>query len=134
MAGDDLLCVIDQDRIAEAILLDAVCNLPDLAVRMRSGVIGVRSQVANKRIFDFHRNSSISLYPDVAPRGPVGPRVTPPGETLGQGIDLIVMAPGESQQLRGELSQGARRGRRTEPPANRSVCAMRRARLSVSGL
>jgi hypothetical protein len=58
MAGDDLLCIVDQDRIAEPELLDAVCDLPDLALRMRSGIVGVRPQLASKRIFNFHRNSS----------------------------------------------------------------------------
>src|SRR5437660_10005433 len=59
MTGDDLLCIINQNRITEPKLLDAVCDLPDLLLRMRPGIVRVRPQLANTRKFDFHRNSSL---------------------------------------------------------------------------
>ena len=46
MAGDDLLRVIDQDRIAQAELLDAACDLSDLSLRMRPGIVRVRPPCA----------------------------------------------------------------------------------------
>jgi len=39
MAGDDLLGIIDQDRIAEAEPRDAVRDLPNLLLRMRAGIV-----------------------------------------------------------------------------------------------
>src|SRR5438270_508209 len=61
MTGDDLLCIINQNRITEPKLLDTVCDLPDLLLRMRPGIVRVRPQLANTRKFDFHRNSSFSM-------------------------------------------------------------------------
>jgi len=51
------------------------------------------------------------------------PLLATPGEALGESIDLIVVATGKREQLSDEFFQpsgAARRGRRTDPPANRS--------------
>src|SRR5262245_49783036 len=57
VTSDDLLVIIDQNRIAEAELRDAVRDLADLLLRMRPGIVRVRPQFANTHIVDFH------LYP-----------------------------------------------------------------------
>jgi hypothetical protein len=63
------------------------------------------------------------------------PLLAAPGEALGESIDLIVVATGKREQLSDEFFQpSGAPGRRTDPPANRSVWAINRARLSVSGL
>jgi len=54
VTGDDLLVIIDQDRIAEAELRNAVRDLADLLLRMRPGIVRVRPQLANSYIVDFH--------------------------------------------------------------------------------
>jgi hypothetical protein len=54
MAGNDLLCIVDQDRVAESELLDAVRDLLNLLLRMRPGIVWVRPQLADKYIFDLH--------------------------------------------------------------------------------
>src|SRR6266568_7196896 len=57
VTSDDLLVIIDQNRIAEAELRDAVGDLADLLLRMRPGIVRVWPQLANSYIVDFH------LYP-----------------------------------------------------------------------
>ena len=42
VAGDDLFRIVDQDRIAEAELCNAVRNLLNLFLRMRAGIVRVR--------------------------------------------------------------------------------------------
>jgi hypothetical protein len=42
VARNDLLGIIDQDRVAEAKLFDALCDLLNLLARMRARVIWVR--------------------------------------------------------------------------------------------
>jgi hypothetical protein len=54
--GYDLIRVIDQDGVAKAKLLDALGDLTNLLLRMRPGVVHVRSQVSYSHEFDFHRN------------------------------------------------------------------------------
>jgi hypothetical protein len=38
-----MLGIVDQDRVAEAELLDAPCNLPNLFLRMGAGIVWVYS-------------------------------------------------------------------------------------------
>ena len=54
VAGDDLLGIVDQDRVAEAELLDALCDLANLLLRMRAGIVWVRPQLAHRCVFDLH--------------------------------------------------------------------------------
>ena len=71
--------------------------------------------------------------PAVEPH-PLTPHGPPPGKSLGQGVDLVVVTPRESKKFGREgVKPGCTLGSRTEPPANRSDWAIRRERLSVSG-
>src|SRR4051812_47911028 len=54
VAGDNLVHIVDQDRIAEAELLDAPRDLPNLLPRMRSGIVWIRTQLAHRPVFDLH--------------------------------------------------------------------------------
>jgi hypothetical protein len=64
----------------------------------------------------------------------VAPHKPTPGQTLGQGIDLVVVAAGEGQKFgHGILKPRCPLGSRTEPPLNRSHWVIRRESLSVSG-
>ena len=62
VTGDDLPVIIDQDRIAEAELRDAVRDLADLLLRMRPGIVRVWPQIANTSKFNFHRNPFFSVW------------------------------------------------------------------------
>ena len=46
VTSDDLLCIVHQDGITEAELLDALCELPYLLARMSSGIVRMRPQFA----------------------------------------------------------------------------------------
>jgi hypothetical protein len=63
VACDDLLGIVDQDRVAEAELLDAVCDLPNLLFGMRPGIVWVRPQLAHTRVFDLHSVSPSEKWP-----------------------------------------------------------------------
>ena len=54
---------------------------------------------------------------------PAAPALATPSKALGEGINLIVVPTGKSEQLSDEFFQPCQRagGRRTDPPANRSV-------------
>jgi hypothetical protein len=54
MAGDDLVRIADQDRIGEAEPPDAVGDLSDLFLGMRSGVPAVRTQPGDRHRLDGH--------------------------------------------------------------------------------
>jgi hypothetical protein len=58
VSGDHLVVVVDQDGIAEAKLFDAFGDLPNLLLGMRPGIVGIGSQVAHRRDFNFHCKSS----------------------------------------------------------------------------
>jgi hypothetical protein len=52
----------------------------------------------------------------------VTPLLATPGEALGESVNLIVVATGKSEQLSYEFFEPwSAPGRRTDPPANRSV-------------
>ena len=63
VASDDLLRIVHQDRVAEAELLDALCDLPNLLPRMRSGIVWVRPQLAHRRVFNLHIASLEKIWP-----------------------------------------------------------------------
>jgi len=54
VTGDDLILVIDKDRIAEAKSLDAIRNLTDLLLAVRPSIVRVGPQLAGKSVFDVH--------------------------------------------------------------------------------
>jgi hypothetical protein len=50
------------------------------------------------------------------------PLLPSPGEALGEGVDMVVVATGKGEQLGDEfLYPSGALGNRTDPPANRSV-------------
>ena len=51
MAGNDLVLIADQNGVRKPELLDAVGDLPDLALRMLAGVTGVWLQRVGRSIF-----------------------------------------------------------------------------------
>jgi hypothetical protein len=58
MAGDDLLGIVHQDRVAKAELRNAVCDLANLLFRMRASIVWVKPQLAHRCVFDFHSHRS----------------------------------------------------------------------------
>src|SRR2546421_5172810 len=57
MPRNDLIHVIDQDRIAEAKPFDATRDLTDLLLAVRPGVVWIGPQLAGKRVLDVHWRS-----------------------------------------------------------------------------
>src|SRR5436305_1327410 len=57
VTGDDLILVINKDRIAEAKSLDAIRDLTDLLFAVRPRIVRVGPQLADKRVLDVHWRS-----------------------------------------------------------------------------
>ena len=56
VAGYDAVRAIDQDRIDEAKLLDAGCNLFDLPGRVRAWIVEARFELSRVLVFDRKRS------------------------------------------------------------------------------
>jgi hypothetical protein len=50
MTGNDIMIIVDQDRIGEAKASDAIGNLPDLLLAMRPWVVLVRLQFCKRHL------------------------------------------------------------------------------------
>jgi hypothetical protein len=79
MPGNDLVIVIDQNRVVEAEPLDALRNLLDLLERMGAGIARIRSQRVGRSVFEVHLGSpllwkNLDRSGDPQPKSPRGRR------------------------------------------------------------
>jgi hypothetical protein len=72
MACDDPVIVTDEHGVGEAEALDAVDDLPDLSLRMGSGIAGIGDELAHSAMLDRHerRRHGYFLRSETAVRTP----------------------------------------------------------------